>query len=129
MMEELNQIIYQIKAVLMPGGNLLIPLLIFCIGFGLYLFTTGLAGVIWSSPDIPLSDRELVRLEVSEERETFRRQLHEKHPVYKIPFLERNLRPLIEEIGQLISKGFQQLGLGKAANQDLERNLDLLGTG
>jgi tight adherence protein C len=127
--EEFNEIISRIKDILLPGGNLLFPVLIGCLALGLYLATTGLIGFLWPPPTPILSDMELVQLELVEERAGFRRQLRRKYPVYKVPFLERNLRPLVEELGHVISRGFQQLGLGRPASQDLERNLDLVGTG
>ncbi|HEX2912216.1 MAG TPA: type II secretion system F family protein [Chloroflexia bacterium] len=125
----LKEILLAIKELALPGGQVVNGLLLALALFGLYVLATGLAGLIWPMPLPVMSETERVEREVAAEREELRSRLRSENPVYKLAFLEQNLRPLVEQVGHLFAQTFNRLGLGKSAHGELERKLDLLGTG
>lgn len=125
----LQEIVDGIRELVMPGGQPLVGLLLVLTIFGLYVLTSGLAGLIWPAPVLELTEAERVEQEVSAERQQLRARLRAENPVYKLALLERHLRPLVEELGRIISSSFNRLGLGRNAHQELERKLDLIGAG
>ncbi len=128
-METIDKILFEIRELALPGDQVLSGLLLALACFGLYMLATGLAGLIWPAPLPLLTEREQVEQEVSVEREEIRARLRSENPVYKLAFLEQHLRPLVEQAGSLLAQTLNRLGLGQAAHNELERKLDLLGTG
>lgn len=125
----MQEIIFTLKELIAPGGQLLSGVLLLVGIFGMYLMATGLAGFIWPHPLPPLSEAQRVEQEVAAERAELRVRLRTENPVYKLAFLERHLRPAVEQLGNLLTVSINRLGLGRTAHQELERKLDLLGTG
>lgn len=128
-MAMVKEILFTLKELAFPGGQLLSGLLLVLAIFGLYVLATGLAGLLWPVPLPILSETERVEKEVAAEREGLRSRLRADNPVYKLAFLEQHLRPIVEQAGNLLAQTFQRLGLGRTAHGELERKLDLLGTG
>jgi Flp pilus assembly protein TadB len=128
-MTTLEEIIETAREYVIPAGQPLVGLLLVLAIFGLYVLATGLAGLIWPTPLPQLTMTEQVEREVAEERHQLRTKLRAENPVYRLAFLERYLRPLVEELGRLVTGVFSRLGLGRTAHQELERKLDLIGAG
>lgn len=128
-MTTLEEILLAIKELAVPGGQFVSGLLLALAIFGLYVLATGLTGLIWPVPLPILTETEQVEREVAAEREGLRSRLRAENPVYKLAFLEQHLRPLVEQAGSLLAQTINRLGLSKSAHGELERKLDLLGTG
>jgi Flp pilus assembly protein TadB len=128
-MSTLENILFEIKELAFPGGQVLSGLLLVLGFFGLYMLATGLAGLIWPVPLPLLTERERVEKEVSVEKGELRARLRSENPVYKLAFLEQHLRPLVEQAGSLLAQTLNRVGLGRTGHNDLEIKLDLLGNG
>lgn len=127
----MGELIEQIREIIAPGGNYGISILAIMTIFGLYLLATGTAHhffpVMLEAKTLTIEEE--VKQEVEEERQTLLQEHRSRNPVYKVAFLEKNLRPIVEEWGKLLQQLFGKLGVGTAAQQELERKLDLLGKG
>lgn len=128
-MATIEEILSALKEIVLPNGQIWSGLLLALSLFGLYVLATGLAGLVWPVALPQLSEAERVEQEVTAERKELRLRLRSDNPVYRLAFLEKNLRPIVESIGSLLTTTLGRLGLGRTAHAELERKLDLLGTG
>ena len=104
-MATLEEIIDRARELVIPAGQPLVGLLMVLAVFGLYVLVTGLAGLIWPTLIPELTMTEQVEREVAEERQQLRTKLRSENPVYRLAFLERYLRPLVEELGRFFTVG------------------------